>query len=203
MMLIGMHINDEGISVAGLTTENDSPVLIKDSSKKNQHTNSTSLKIYVNEGMAYVGEMVEPLLQAVPKLKVVHRFLSERDEDTDVVQAAKLLAICLKKIHHDIKVFDDSKIENILVSLPDHYTDEQKQQIQLAFELAGLPYTGCIPAAKAIACAYDIKGTANNLIISWYGNNIQLNLINEDQSICFNKNLKIIHNNMKKLQVMV
>lgn len=202
-MIVGMYINDKDISVAGLTSESNTAVIIKDSSVNDEQANNTPLKVYVNDGMAYVGKMAEPILQAVPKLEVAYHFLSNTKVNDDLLQPAKLLAICLKKIHHDIKIFDDSSIENILVCVPVQYSDKQKQIIQIAFELANLPYAGCIATTKAIVSAYDINETSHqSLIVTWHPDNIQLNLIDENKSINLNKNLTIVGEETFKQEVL-
>lgn len=202
-MIVGMYINDKDISVAGLKAESNAAVIIKDSSVNDEQANNTPLKVYVNDGMAYVGKMVEPILQAFPKLEVAYHFLSNTKVNDDLLQAAKLLAICLKKIHHDIKIFDDSSIENILVCVPAQYSGKQKQIIQIAFELANLPYAGCITTTKATVSAYDINETSGqSLIITWHPDNIQLNLIDEDKSINLNKSLTIVGEEIFKQEVL-
>lgn len=202
-MIVGMYINDKEISVAALTAESNCPVVIKDSNAKNGQANNTPLKLYVNEGMAYVGKMVEPVLQAAPKLALVHNFLSNIKINDNLLQPAKLLAICLKKIYNDIKVFDDSSIKNILVCVPEQYSDKQKNIIQVAFELASLPYAGCIKTSKAIVAAHQINNTqGQKLIITWHSNNIQIDLINEDKSKNLSKNLAIISEELFKQEVL-
>lgn len=202
-MIVGMYINDRNISVAGLTAESNEPVLIKDSSVKNEPANNTPLKVYLNNGISYIGKMVEPILAASPKLEIAYHFLSKAKINDDLLQPAKLLAICLKKIHHDIKIFDDSSIENILVCIPEEYSNEQKQIIKAAFQLTNLPYAGCIETSKAIVAAYNINdASGQNLIITWHQDNIQLNLTDKDKANNLSKNLTIVNEELFKQEVL-
>jgi len=177
-MLIGIDINKHQFWVAGIKSLEEA-VIIKDSSIDHPE-NFTPFKIFTEDDFAYVGKVVEPLQTALPNLSVASNFLlkdtlTEDDETT----AAELLALCLRKLHADIKVFDDVDIEGVVVSLPQHVTNQQKAIIQTAFYMANLPFCGCVDNSLAACNAYQIPQYGNCLVVNWQKDNIQLCLLNE------------------------
>ncbi len=180
-MLIGININEHQLWVAGIKSAEEA-VIIKDTSSSVTQEEYTPLKIYTEDGFAYVGKVVEPILTAMPNLPVAINFLSDEAFVDEESMTTELLALCLKKIHADIKVFDDADIEGIAISLPQHYTKQQKAMVQLAFEVANLPFSACVDHAIAACHAYQIPQAGNCLIVNWQKENIQLYLLDEQRN---------------------
>jgi len=178
-MLIGININEHQFWVAAIKSAEEA-VIINDSSL-NTSEPFTPYKIFTEDDFAYVGKTVEPILTALPNLPVAANFLTDETFDEDNFSKSELLALCLRKIHADIKVFDDLDIEGIMVSLPQHYTKQQKAIIQSAFCLANLPFCGCINQSIAACNAYQIPESGNCLTINWQKNNIHLCLLDEQR----------------------
>jgi len=191
-MLVGIHINTNEITVAALKS-GETPELIKASGVNGESSTATALKVNVDKGFAYVGKAVEPLIKATPDLKIIENFLSNENKISEVHQeaedkwwnAAELLALILKKKHQDICVFDDEKIEAVLVSTANYNNPQKKATIADACNLVNLPFEDCIHPSVAACYAYGL--TANQqgkiLVLDWEKEALNLSLLKAENNI--------------------
>lgn len=185
-MLVGMYISTNDITVAALKA-GEAPELIKVSAVNGESTTSTTLKINIDKGFAYIGDAVQPLIKATPDLVVIENFLATENKISEVHQeadekwwnAAELLALILKKNHQDICVFDDKKIKAVLVSTANCNNQQKKATIADACNLVNLPFVDCIHPSVAACYAYGLSANQQGeiLILDWGKEELNLSLL--------------------------
>ena len=182
-MYIGINFSTTDISVAAINFEN-SPAIIKEC--------STPLKINIDEAFAFIGNIVDILKSSQPNLVVIDNFFDyENFSDTIYTDSLNnewstkmLIALILKKLYKDIKVFDDTKIKAIAVTLPSCSNNQQKLDIGDSFKITSLPFTKCIDTAIAACLGYeiDVENEQNILVLDWSTNNVYLSLLKTSSS---------------------
>ena len=177
-MYIGINFSKTDVSVAAINFE-DSSVIIKEC--------STPIKINIDENFAFIGKVVDVLKCSQPNLVVIDN-LFDCETFSDIIytdslnnewDSTMIIALILRKLYSDIKIFDDAKIEAIAVTLPSCSNEQQKIDIKNSFEILNLPFTQCIDNAIAACWGYevDIDNEQNIIVFDWSSNNTELSLL--------------------------
>ncbi|GFO97747.1 molecular chaperone DnaK [groundwater metagenome] len=137
----------------------DEPIMIENNEGKKI---TPSIIYFKNEGEAVVGELAKRNMIVYPENTVAS---IKREMGTDFKKKIGrhkfppeyIGALIFKKLADDAKIRLDKKFNDIVVSVPANYSDNQRQSIKDAAEIAGLNVLRMINEPTAAALAYGIR----------------------------------------------
>lgn len=137
------------------------------------HTPSVAL---ITGGSAYVGAIAEDMAEAHPELPVIRFFkrnLGERDpiyyDDGGFGWHAEgVAALVLDKLRFDTETEVSRKVDGAVITVPAHFTDNQRKAVAAAAMLAELPLAGLIEEPVAAAMHYGVSTEAHKKILLAY-----------------------------------
>jgi molecular chaperone DnaK len=165
------------------------PTLLPDSTNRDLvHTPSV---VYVNGRSAFVGSVVDLLLEQDPNLPVVRFFKRQFGESTPVVYdrdgtpwlAEAIGALVLKKLRFDAETFTSLGIDGAAVTVPAHFNDLQRKAVKAAALLADLPLLGLVDEPVAAALHYGVTHSAHDrvlLVFDWGGGTFDATVLSLD-----------------------
>lgn len=151
-----------------------SPILMPDQSDQDVfHTPSI---VYVGSNTAVVGQMVEPLVEQNPDLKVIRffkRHLGENqplhyDDQGSAWYPEAIAALVLKKLRFDAESNSATELQSAVITVPAHFNDLQRKAVISAASLADIPVLGLVEEPVAAALHYGIVTSSHDQIIVVY-----------------------------------
>jgi molecular chaperone DnaK (HSP70) len=170
------------------------PVLVPDS--LNRELFSTPSVVYVDGRAAFVGGIVDMLLEQDPGLPVVRYFKQHFGESTPVVfdargtawSAEAIAALVLKKLRYDAESFTALGVDGAVVTVPAHFNDRQRKAVQAAALLADVPLLGLVEEPVAAALHYGVVHAAHErvlLVFDWGGGTFDATVLSlDEQRVC-------------------
>lgn len=140
----------------------------------------TPSAVYVNGRTAFVGSVVDLLLEQDPDLPVVRFFKRHFGESVPVVYDREgtawlpeaIGALVLKKLRFDAESHTSLGIEGATITVPAHFNDVQRKAVKAAALLADLPLLGLVEEPVAAALHYGVTHAAHDrvlLVFDWGG----------------------------------
>lgn len=163
--------------------------LLPDSANRDLvHTPSV---VYVNGRSAFVGSVVDMLLEQDPTLPVVRFFKRQFGETEPVVYDREgtpwlpeaIGALVLKKLRFDAESFTSLGISGAAVTVPAHFNDRQRKAVKAAALLADLPLLGLVDEPVAAALHYGVSHSAHErvlLVFDWGGGTFDATVLSLD-----------------------
>lgn len=165
------------------------PTLMPDHADRDVvHTPSV---VYVNGRAAFVGSVVEALLEQEPNLPVV-RFFKRRfgdvqpllfDADGTAWLPEAIGALVLKKLRYDAESHTSLAVDNAVITVPAHFNDLQRKAVQAAALLADVPLLGLVEEPVAAALHYGVTHGARDrvmLVFDWGGGTFDATVLSMD-----------------------
>lgn len=165
------------------------PALLPDSTNRELvHTPSV---VYVNGRSAFVGNVVDALLEQDPNLPVVRFFKRQFGETAPIVYdrdgtpwlPETIGALVLKKLRMDAENVMLPGITGAAVTVPAHFNDLQRKAVKAAALLADLPLLGLVDEPVAAALHYGVRHAAHErviLVFDWGGGTFDATTISMD-----------------------
>lgn len=140
----------------------------------------TPSTVYVDGRAAFVGGIVDVLLEQDPDLPVVRFFKRSLGETAPLLfdkhgngwLPESIAALVLKKLRGDAENFTMLTVDGATISVPAHFNDLQRRAVQAAALLADLPLTGLVDEPVAAALHYGVtRGVRDRsmLVFDWGG----------------------------------
>lgn len=154
------------------------PALVPDSADRDLvHTPSV---VYLNGRTAFVGSVVDALLEQDPSLPVVRYFKRHLGELTPILfdregtgwMPEAIGALVLKKLRFDAETATSLGIDGAVITVPAHFNDVQRKAVKAAALLADLPLAGLVDEPVAAALHYGVANAAHErvlLVFDWGG----------------------------------
>lgn len=150
------------------------PVLMPDYSDAD--TVHTPSAVHIAGNSAFVGLMVETLLEQKPDLKVIRFFKRHFGEKTPIYfdpqgtpwYPEAIAGLVLKKLKFDAENFASSEVENAVVTVPAHFNDPQRKAVIASAMLADIPMLGLVEEPVAAALHYGITNTSYDQLLMVY-----------------------------------
>jgi molecular chaperone DnaK (HSP70) len=152
--------------------------------------------VHINKDVAYVGEIVEPLLIQNLELNVIRFFKRKLGEEQPIYYdnegtawfSESVAALVLKKLRHDAEIFLGDTVTGAVITIPAHFNDIQRKAVVNSAYLAGIPIQGLIEEPVAAALHYGITNHAHDRIILVYdlgGGTFDVSLVSINQDGIF------------------
>lgn len=150
-----------------------SPILMPD--VQDGETLHTPSVVHVGADGAYVGHVVETLLEQRPDLPVmrfVKRQFGERnavlyDEQGNPWYPEMLAALVLKKLRYDAESFPAERL-NAVITVPAHFNDRQRRSVLAAAALADIDVLGLLEEPVAAAMHYGVTRQVHDQVVLVY-----------------------------------
>lgn len=147
------------------------PILLPD--VQDRDTFHTPSVVHVGADGAFVGQMVESLLEQRPELKVMRFFKREFGSREPILFDASgtpwypemLAALVLKKLRYDAESFAAEQLESAVITVPAHFNDLQRKAVLAAAALADVQVVGLLDEPVAAALHYGIAHQAMDKVI--------------------------------------
>ncbi len=187
-MNVGIDLGTTYSLVARLDADGR-PTLLPDSADREVvHTPSV---VYVNGRSAFVGSVVEMLLEQDPTLPVVRFFKRSLGDGTPVIfdgqgtgwLAEAIAALVVKKLRYDAESFTALGVDGAVITVPAHFNDLQRKAVQAAAMLADVPLLGLVEEPVAAALHYGITHAAHDrllLVFDWGGGTFDATVLSLD-----------------------
>lgn len=156
---------------------NGFPVLLPDQSV--QDVFYTPSIVHINSEFAFVGQMVETLLQQQPDLKLINffkRHLGENkpiyyDDNGQAWYPETVAALMLKKLRFDAESFTANEVSEAVITVPAHFSDPQRKAVLTAAMLADVSVLGLVeePVAAALHAGVINQGKDQILMVYDFG----------------------------------
>jgi molecular chaperone DnaK (HSP70) len=165
------------------------PVLLPDwSDREVLHTPSV---VCVKGRSAFVGSLVDLLLEQEPSLPVVRFFKRHFGETTPLIFDGEgtgwlpeaIGALVLKKLRFDAESFTSLGVDGVVITVPAHFNDAQRKAVRAAAILADLPLLGLIEEPVAAALHYGVTQAAHNRVLfvfDWGGGTFDATVLSLD-----------------------
>ncbi|MEM9686345.1 MAG: Hsp70 family protein [Bacteroidota bacterium] len=169
-MHIGIHINNSFIAAA-TTDRNGNAILIKDESIESGKPYMNPLSIYIEDEFAYLGDKINPLIAHYGALDYATNFLDTlsavetpayKDGSGTHWNTTALIAVFLKKLKTDLRIYSDTPVKSAVVTVPDTPDPSLTEALTAAFRMAAIPLTVVLPMEKAAIEGYRIINTDNS-----------------------------------------
>jgi molecular chaperone DnaK (HSP70) len=151
----------------------------------------TPSAVYVNGRAAFVGSVVDALLEQDPNLPVIRFFKRQFGETKPIVYDAAgtgwmpeaIGALVLKKLRYDAESFASLGVDGAAITVPAHFNDLQRKAVQAAALLSDIPLLGLVEEPVAAALHYGITHTAHDrvlLVFDWGGGTFDATVLSLD-----------------------
>jgi len=166
------------------------PALMPDSADREVvHTPSV---VYINGRSAFVGSIVDALLEQDPSLPVVRYFKRHLGESAPVIfdgdgvgwTAESVAALVVKKLRYDAESYTSIGVDGAVITVPAHFNDVQRKAVQAAAILADVPLLGMVEEPVAAALHYGISTSAHDrvlLVFDWGGGTFDATVLSLDR----------------------
>ena len=150
------------------------PILLPDQAP--EPTFHTPSVVYVARDCAFVGRVVETLLEQDPGLTVARFFKRQLGSTAPVLfgpdgtpwHAEALAALVLKKLRLDAESFCHDPVESVAITVPAHFNDVQRKAVLAAAAMADLPVLGLVEEPVAAALHYGVEQARYDQVILVY-----------------------------------
>ncbi len=172
-MKVGIDLGTTYSLVARMDAEGR-PVLIPDQAEPDVfHTPSVA---HISQGAAFVGRMAEALLEQDPQIQVIRFFKRLMGEMTPVCfddngatwYPEGVAALVLKKLAFDVEAMSHAPLDDVVITVPAHFTDPQRRSVLAAATLADLSVIGLVEEPVAAALHYGVVSGLHDQIILVY-----------------------------------
>lgn len=147
--------------------------------------------VYVNNRSAFVGNVVDALLEQDPNLPVIRFFKRQFGQTTPLVFDSSgtgwlpeaIAALVLKKLRYDAESFASMGVESAVITVPAHFNDLQRKAVQAAALLADIPLLGLVDEPVAAALHYGISHGVHDrvlLVFDWGGGTFDATVLSLD-----------------------
>ncbi len=172
-----MHVGiDLGTSYSLISRleEDGRPALVPDS--RDSELVHTPSVVHVSEGSAFVGPVVEDLLEQDPDIPVI-RFFKRRlgarepiyyDDRGESWHAEGIGALILQKLRFDAESRTAADVQGAVITVPAHFNDVQRKAVVGASMLADLPLLGLVEEPVAAALHYGVVREARDRVLLVY-----------------------------------
>lgn len=132
--------------------------------------------VHLRDDHAFVGRMVEPLIEQDPQIEVI-RFFKRKFGDANPIFYDKMGtswypeamgALILKKLKFDAEGYSGDVVDGAVITIPAHFNDPQRRAVLNAAALVDLPVLGLVEEPVAAALHYGIKNKATDEVILVY-----------------------------------
>ncbi len=160
-MKVGIDLGTTYSLVARMDAEGR-PVLIPDQGEPDVfHTPSV---VHIAQGAAFVGSMAEALLEQDPQIQVLRFFKRLMGQMTPVCYDDNgatwypegVAALVLKKLAFDAETISHAPLDDVVITVPAHFTDPQRRSVLAAATLADLKVIGLVEEPVAAALHYGV-----------------------------------------------
>lgn len=150
------------------------PYLIPDSD--NPELFATPSVLSIAEGSAFVGHIVETLIEHNPDLPV-QRFFKRSFGKTKPLYFDKngapwypeaMAALVLKKLKYDAETYSNEKVDGAVITVPAHFDDAQRKCVLNAAALADIPVLGLVEEPVAAALHYTVSQKIYDKVVLVY-----------------------------------
>ena len=132
--------------------------------------------VNVSAGSAFVGSIVEAMLEndpTLPAIRFFKRHMGDRepvffDEKGAAWGAEGISALVLKKLVFDAESGSSSRVDSAVVTVPAHFTDPQRRAVLAAASLAKVTVLGLVEEPVAAALHYGIDVGVRDEILLVY-----------------------------------
>lgn len=150
------------------------PVLLPDHSDRDLFHTPSAVCILPNA--AFVGSMVETLLEQEPDLKVIRFFKRSFgdvqplfiDEQGSPWYPEAIAALVLKKLRFDAESFSSAVVESAVITVPAHFNDPQRKAVLASAALADIPVLGLVEEPVAAALHYGVTHHSHDQVLLVY-----------------------------------
>jgi molecular chaperone DnaK (HSP70) len=165
------------------------PVLLPDHIEPDVfHTPSV---VYVASPGAFVGRMVEHLLEQQPDLRAVRFFKRQFGDASPLVFddhgtpwfPETIAALVLKKLRFDAENHAGSNVESAVITVPAHFNDPQRKAVLAAAMMADLKVLGLVEEPVAAALHYGVSSSSSDQILvvfDWGGGTFDATVLSLD-----------------------
>ena len=147
--------------------------------------------VCVSGQAAFVGHIVDALLEQDPNLPVVRFFKRHLGETHPVIYDAQgngwmpeaIAALVLKKLKFDAESVTSIAVTQAAITVPAHFNDVQRKAVQAAALLADVPLLGLVEEPVAAALHYGITHASHDrviLVFDWGGGTFDATVLSLD-----------------------
>lgn len=140
---------------------------------------------------AFVGNVVETLLEHQPDLKVIRYFKRQFGASTPIYfdeqgthwYPETIAALVLKKLRFDAESFCSSSVDSAVITVPAHFNDLQRKAVLAAATLADLSVIGLVEEPVAAALHYGVAQSSQDqvmLVYDWGGGTFDATVLSMD-----------------------
>jgi len=150
------------------------PILMPD--VQDRATFHTPSVVHVGADGAFVGQIVESLLEQRPDLPVMRFFKRQFggrepllfDDQGTPWYPETLAALVLKKLRYDAESFTSEPLEGTVITVPAHFNDLQRKSVLAAAALADVQVLGLLEEPVAAAMHHGITSKAQEQLVLVY-----------------------------------
>ena len=172
-MRVGIDLGTTFSLVSRLETDGR-PVLMPDCAFADIY--STPSAVYINDGNAAVGFLVDTLIEQNPDLPVIRFFKRSFginkpiyiDKYSNKWSPDAVAALVLKKLKIDAENYSGSVLESAVITVPAHFNDLQRKSVLNAAAMADIPVLGLVEEPVAAALHYGIVNNSNDQVLVVY-----------------------------------
>lgn len=187
-MKVGIDLGTTYSLVARMES-NGIPILLPD--QTDQDVFHTPSVVLVTNNCAFVGRIVETLLEQEPALRVIRFFKRNFGETTAVFYDEQgtpwypetIGALVLKKLRFDAESFSSSTLESAVITVPAHFNDPQRKAVLAAAMMADVPVLGLVEEPVAAALHYGVTQAGHDqvlLVYDWGGGTFDATALSMD-----------------------
>jgi molecular chaperone DnaK len=153
---------------------NGQPMLMPDCSDQDVfHTPSI---VHISENSAFVGLIVETLMEQNPDLKVI-QFFKRHFGKTDPIYfdpqgtpwyPEGVAGLVLKKLKFDAENYTSSQVESAVITVPAHFSDPQRKAVLQSAMLADITVLGLVEEPVAAALHYGVTSASYDQVLLVY-----------------------------------
>lgn len=165
-------------------------VLLPDQSEPDEFF--TPSAVHIATDTAFVGRIVEVLLEQEPGLRVMRFFKRALGETAPLAydsrgmawHAEAVSALVLKKLRRDAEISCSGPVDRAVITVPAHFGDRQRKAVLAAASLADLDLLGIIEEPVAAALHYGVRQGADNQVTAvydWGGGTFDVSLLSMNE----------------------
>jgi molecular chaperone DnaK len=187
-MQVGIDLGTTYSLIARMDYEGRPALLPDHADRQVVHTPSI---VHVNGRAAFVGNVVDALLEQDPNLPVIRFFKRSFGDTTPIVfdgqgtgwMPEAIGALVLRKLRYDAESFTSMGVECAVITVPAHFNDLQRKAVQATALLADIPLLGLVEEPVAAALHYGVEHGAHDrvlLVFDWGGGTFDATVLSLD-----------------------
>lgn len=150
--------------------------------------------VHLSGEKAYVGRMVEPLIEQNPELETI-RFFKRKFGDPNPIfydstgtswYPEAMGALVLKKLKFDAEGYSGQIVDGAVITIPAHFNDPQRRAVLNAAAFVDMPVLGLVEEPVAAALHYGVKNSTTDeeiiLVYDLGGGTFDVTLLTLDHS---------------------